>query len=391
MRTCQRQSAAKESFPFSSRNVAAVPSPVPQSPVANLSNRMLQQLFQGKLSLSQPGDHQERHADTIADAVVSSRAEVSIQRKCGACEAGNHEEEEVHRKEKAGASAPQADHSALLGAGQPLPRETRNYFEPRMGNTFSDVRIHTDSAAAQSAVALSARAYTLGRDIVFGAGEYSPGTREGDRLLAHELAHVVQQRGRSDSVVRRQFVTPLAPGGGFGGLMERDRQRALAPPAPPSPTAATAPFQVCSRPLQSVLGKWFNHAYVDAPPYRYAVISPLCTPTDGGWDNVVMGTAAQKFDNSPDPCGQSPVNCVDCNPAPGVTDVGRCLRDAFTAYNNPTLYKGTGPNSNTFAGTLARACCAGMRPTPPALGSMPGWSDPPAPHRPARCPPGPTC
>lgn len=389
MRTCQRQCATKKSLAVSSRSVAA-PSTVRQSPLANLSNRMLQQLFQGKLRLNQPGDHQERQADAVADAVVSSLADIRIQRKCATCATGSHDEE-IHRKEKAEAAAPLADHGALLGPGGPLPREVRNYFEPRMGHEFSDVRIHTDSGAAQSAVALSARAYTVGRDVVFGEGEYSPGTREGNRLLAHELTHVVQQRDRGDSVIRRQFVTPLGPGGGFGGLMERDRQRALVAPPPPAPTVATAPFQVCSRPLQGVLGKLFNHAYVDAPPNRYAIIAPLCTPTDGGWDNVVLGTAAQKFDNSPDPCGQSPVNCVDCNPAPGVTDVGKCLSDAFTAYNNPTLYKGTGPNSNTFAGTLARACCAGMTPTPPALGSMPGWDDPPAPHRPARCPPGPAC
>ena len=76
MRTCQRQSATKENLPVPSRRVAA-PSTAPQSPVANLSNRMLQQLFQGKLSLNQPGDHQERHADAIADAVVSSHADIT--------------------------------------------------------------------------------------------------------------------------------------------------------------------------------------------------------------------------------------------------------------------------------------------------------------------------
>lgn len=396
MRARQVQTAKEMSLAPSRR--IAIPSVTPQAPVANLSNRMLQQLVQCKLRVSEPGDHEERQADAIADAVVNSGAETRIQRKCAGCAAGGtcsgcEHEEEAHRQVKAGPATVNANHSPALGTGQPLSEGTRSYFESRMGQEFGDVRVHTDSAAAESAVALSARAYTLGRDIVFGDGEYSPGTRSGDQLLAHELAHVVQQRHRSNGVIQRQFITPLAPGGGFGGLMERDRQRENAAiAAPPAPTpAATAPFQVCSRPLQSALGVLFNHAYVDAPPYRYAVISPLCTPTDGGSDDVLRGTAAQKFDNSPDPCGQSPVNCVDCNPAPGVTDVGKCLRDAFAAYNNPNLYKGLGPNSNTFAGTLARACCANMTPTPKALGWMPGWSDPPAPFRPARCPPGPTC
>jgi len=65
--------------------------------------------------------------------------------------------------------------------------------EPRFGHDFSNVRVHTDSKAAESAGAVDALAYTVGRDVVFGAGQYMPGTREGQRLLAHELTHVVQQ------------------------------------------------------------------------------------------------------------------------------------------------------------------------------------------------------
>lgn len=69
------------------------------------------------------------------------------------------------------------------------------------------------------------------------------------------------------------------------------------------------------------------------------------------------------------------------------------MATAFRAYNNPSLYKLTGPNSNTFAGTLARACCAGMDPKPKALGTCVGWDDAPAPYRGGKkdCPPGPTC
>ena len=79
------------------------------------------------------------------------------------------------------------------GGGQPLPESARAHFEPRFGRDFSQVRMHTDTRAAESARAVNARAYTVGQDVVFGAGQYVPGTQTGQRLLAHELAHVVQQ------------------------------------------------------------------------------------------------------------------------------------------------------------------------------------------------------
>jgi hypothetical protein len=83
----------------------------------------------------------------------------------------------------------------------------RAFFEPRFGHDFSGVRVHTDTRAAQTASAFNARAFTLGRDIVFGPREYAPETTAGQRLLAHELTHVVQQSAASGpSVVQRQPV-----------------------------------------------------------------------------------------------------------------------------------------------------------------------------------------
>lgn len=107
-------------------------------------------------------------------------------------------------------SSPQAGHKAwdrqaheahgtdrqqvLRQAGAPLPPALRRHVEARFGHDFSAVRIHTDQAAAQSAGALAAKAYTVGNHIVFGAGRFSPQGCDSQRLLAHELAHVVQQR-----------------------------------------------------------------------------------------------------------------------------------------------------------------------------------------------------
>ncbi len=93
-------------------------------------------------------------------------------------------------------AAPRIVHDVLSRSGQPLDGGTRDYMESRFGRDFSDVRVHTDPEAADSARAVNARGYTVGNEIVFGSGEYRPGTEAGRRLLAHELTHVVQQSGQ---------------------------------------------------------------------------------------------------------------------------------------------------------------------------------------------------
>src|SRR5207253_648342 len=75
---------------------------------------------------------------------------------------------------------------------------TRSFMEPRFGHDFSQVRVHTDERAAESARSVNALAYTAGQDVVFGGGQYEPGTNEGKKLLAHELTHVVQQHGEAN-------------------------------------------------------------------------------------------------------------------------------------------------------------------------------------------------
>lgn len=93
--------------------------------------------------------------------------------------------------------APPLVDSVVGSFGRPLEVATRGFMEARFGRDFSGVRVHTDSQAAQSARAVNALAYTLGRDVVFGAEQYAPETTHGRRLLAHELTHVVQQSGHA--------------------------------------------------------------------------------------------------------------------------------------------------------------------------------------------------
>ena len=95
----------------------------------------------------------------------------------------------------ASSTVPPIVRSVLGSGGWPLEASTRNSFEARFGVDFGSVRIHTGDEAAASARAVNASAYTVGRDIVFGHGRYAPGKSEGEHLLAHELAHVVQQSG----------------------------------------------------------------------------------------------------------------------------------------------------------------------------------------------------
>lgn len=91
-------------------------------------------------------------------------------------------------------TVPPIVYEALRSPGQPLDATTRAIFEPRFGHDFSQVRVHTDTKAAESARAVNALGYTVGKNIVFGDHQYAPGGTAGRRLLAHELAHVVQQR-----------------------------------------------------------------------------------------------------------------------------------------------------------------------------------------------------
>ncbi|MGB9144541.1 MAG: DUF4157 domain-containing protein, partial [Acidobacteriaceae bacterium] len=87
----------------------------------------------------------------------------------------------------------------LQTPGEPLDFATRTAMEARFGHSFGDVRVHTDTLAAESARAVYAHAYTVGQDIVFDSGQYQPQTTEGRHLLAHELAHTIQQHGLQKS------------------------------------------------------------------------------------------------------------------------------------------------------------------------------------------------
>ena len=137
-------------------------------------------------------------------APAAARAAVLRRCACGGSAQRDGECEGCRRKRlglqraaaaPAPAVAPPVVHDVLAAPGRPLDAGTRAALEPRFGHSFAHVRVHDDARAAESARSVAAHAYTVGRDVVFGAGEYAPHTPRGRGLLAHELAHVVQQRG----------------------------------------------------------------------------------------------------------------------------------------------------------------------------------------------------
>lgn len=132
-----------------------------------------------------------------ADTASPPAQRLSRKCACGGEAEGQYEENQAAAREPANSSSPATSHQAveqvLRSTGQPLDSATRAFFEPRFGHDFSNVRVHTDSTAGESAQAIHAHAYTAGNDIAFAPGKYNPQASEGQELLAHELTHTIQQ------------------------------------------------------------------------------------------------------------------------------------------------------------------------------------------------------
>ncbi|HEU4324844.1 MAG TPA: DUF4157 domain-containing protein, partial [Roseiflexaceae bacterium] len=149
--------------------------------------------IQASLRINAPGDVFEQEADQMASAVMGMSSEgdaapagpgLQVQRAASSHDGGLE-------------TSPAVDASIaqMQGGGQPLPSGERSFFENRFGHDFSQIRIHADTHAAQTAQSLNARAFTVGNDIAFDAGEYQPGTSSGRHLLTHEMTHTIQQTG----------------------------------------------------------------------------------------------------------------------------------------------------------------------------------------------------
>lgn len=172
--------------------------------------------LQKKLAIGLSNDPLEREADLVADEVVNG------------CRQGDLSRVRVRTQRGSRAAAPQrapvsqSVGDAIASPGVPLSPPLRRDMEARFGHDFSAVRLHHGAEAERSSREIDARAYTLGSDIVFGAGQFAPESTSGRRLLAHELTHVVQQSGTAAGIVRRDTFV------GAAGTTAKDKDRPLA-------------------------------------------------------------------------------------------------------------------------------------------------------------------
>lgn len=194
-----------------------------------LSIQLTDPIIQAKLKISEPNDKYKQEADRVADQVMrmpdssvnktgsstgtiqslSQNSGVSdqVQRLCTECQA----EELLQSKEATESNTSTVQPSGIqdnlvAGKGQPLPRGVRAFFEPRFGMAFNEVRIHTDRHAHSLARSVNAKAFTLGKNIVFNRGEYQPESYQGKQLIAHELTHFAQQHNLTENVVQKQLI-----------------------------------------------------------------------------------------------------------------------------------------------------------------------------------------
>ncbi|NEQ45463.1 MAG: DUF4157 domain-containing protein [Leptolyngbya sp. SIOISBB] len=177
----------------------ALPEMAVQRKCAACEQEQPQSTLQTKLTVGQPGDQYEQEADRVADQVVSQMAAPQSPRVQPQRLATPPRITPLVMRQGEGkaTTSPQTAQQIqqTRGQGQSLDRITRNSMEQAFGADFSHVRVHADSNAHQLNQSLSARAFTTGQDIYFRQGEYQPGSQTGQKLLAHELVHTIQQAG----------------------------------------------------------------------------------------------------------------------------------------------------------------------------------------------------
>lgn len=204
------------------RRGRTTPAALPARPV--LAQAPTMPMLQMQLEIGKPNDALEQEAERVADVVMrmpasetmamatapAGSAQPSVER-CGQC--AEEDRAPVQRTSRpdtldGGSTVPPIVHQVLSSPGRPLDPVASRFMETRFGHDFSQVRVHTDARAAESAKAVAAQAYTVGTHVVFDAGRLAPQTTEGRRLLAHELVHVLQQ-GSSLALQRYEVPSDL--------------------------------------------------------------------------------------------------------------------------------------------------------------------------------------
>ena len=281
--------------------------------------------MQPKLRVGPADDRWEREADRMARAATASTGPDASAPAIGSVTS-------VVQSDGAGSlgEAPSATNAVLRAPGRALDAATRVDMETRFGRDFGAVRVHADGPADQAARALGARAFTVGRDIAFAAGEYRPETRDGRRLLAHELTHTLQQTGGGD---------PSAAGSPAAV------QREPAPGPSPAPSGSTtadpetdAVLAEATCDLPRLCGLWVQHpsvvsevrienaarrcrpglTWVGSPCWEPSIVNPILFPQ----------LPANQFAVPPGKAGTTP-GPAPATPPSTMPDLGKLLTFEF--------------------------------------------------------------
>jgi hypothetical protein len=230
---------------------------------------------------------------------------------------------------QAGASAPPIVHEVLRSPGRPLNAETRAFMEPCFGHDFRHVRVHTDARSANSARAVNALAYTVGPEIVFGAGLYQPDAPSGQRLLAHELAHTLQQGTTGES----SDSSPLRVGDS-DNFLEREAEETSNLLLQTNQEEGRASMPVNQGPVPTLLGYRLVQRACDQPESFYvssprfcldAAFSPITHKGKACYREIPPGTGCPPGDH----CCFAPDGTVEdsrdkTSPADGKKNDGTC-------------------------------------------------------------------
>jgi methylenetetrahydrofolate dehydrogenase (NADP+) / methenyltetrahydrofolate cyclohydrolase len=189
-----------------------------------VGNNAVASLIQTKLKVNQPGDKYEQEAEQISNQVMRMEEPVVFQNTPLLQKQGPGNEQKIQATENpsnARSINPDVESKidSLQQGGKPLDSNTRRFYEKRIGHDFGKVRIHDDIQAAQVNKDLNARAFTFRDHIVFGAGEFTQNSESGNRLLAHELTHVIQQKRH---INKRTNASLMRQEGGF--IIQRQSQ-----------------------------------------------------------------------------------------------------------------------------------------------------------------------
>ncbi len=235
-----------------------------------------------------------------------------LQRKCacggsggasGECEECREKRSGLVQRRAYGAEqeeVPPVVYDVLRSPGQALDAQTRSFMEPKFGHDFSKVRVHSDDRASQSARAVNAFAYSVGEQIVFGEGQYAPASREGTRLLAHELTHVVQQAGSFSAGGSLRYGEQSSP-----EEHEAERNSDIVANGSPTDAISPAPYSIAQR-----AAPYIKKITVHLTPPQSAELEWEGTPPSGatGSDSFTVSTG-KGYSDPGDPAGTCTRSC----------------------------------------------------------------------------------